>query len=132
MLPAEHRLRASADFAHVIKTGRRAGRSTLVLHLADRRSVDRPGESGPGVPDRSVSASRFGLVVGKSVGNSVVRHRVSRRLRAQLALRSSRVPSTMDVVVRAQPGASTASSVKLGADIDSALGRLLDAPKATS
>ncbi|MCW2527071.1 MAG: rnpA [Pseudonocardiales bacterium] len=129
MLPAEHRLRASADFAHVIKTGRRAGRSTLVLHLASRRSDGVSDSCASVVPAVS---SRFGLVVGKSVGNSVIRHRVSRRLRAQLALRASRVPTSMDVVVRAQPGAATATSRKLGADLESALVRLLGAPAARS
>ena len=112
MLPAEHRLRASADFGYVIRTGRRAGRATVVLHLAGHRA--------PEVP-----AARMGLVVGRSIGNSVMRHRVSRRLRAQLAERMARVPADCDVVVRARPAAAGATSAQLGADIDSALTRLL-------
>ena len=71
-------------------------------------------------PD-AASPSRFGLVVGRSVGNSVVRHRVSRRLRAQLAQRIERVAAGSDVVVRARPEAATATSAQLGADLDSAL-----------
>lgn len=62
-----------------------------------------------------------GLVVGKAVGPSVVRHRVSRRLRAQLASRLDKLGEHSAVVVRALPGAGQASSAELGADLDAAL-----------
>ncbi len=68
-----------------------------------------------------MESARFGLVVGRGVGNSVVRHRVSRRLRALLAQRLDRVPPGADVVVRARPEAASATSAQLGADLDSAL-----------
>lgn len=65
-----------------------------------------------------------GLVVGKSVGGSVVRHRVSRRLRAQLAGRIDRLPAGSATVVRALPGAAEASSADLGRDLDSAIAKV--------
>jgi ribonuclease P protein component len=59
--------------------------------------------------------------VSKAVGNSVVRHRVARRLRHLMAPRLSELPAGTDVVVRALPAASTASSGALAADLDGAL-----------
>jgi ribonuclease P protein component len=63
-------------------------------------------------------------VVSRSVGGSVVRHRVTRRLRAQLLPRLRRLPAGSIAVVRALPPAATASSAEFGADLDAALDRL--------
>ena len=68
--------------------------------------------------------SKVGLVVGKAVGGSVTRHRVSRRLRAQLADRLDRIPNGARVVVRALPDSSNASSAALGRDLSRALAKL--------
>lgn len=68
---------------------------------------------------------RVGFVVSKAVGNSVVRHRVIRRLRAQVADRLELLPPGTDVVVRAQPAAAVASSAELAADLDRALERVI-------
>jgi ribonuclease P protein component len=54
----------------------------------------------------------------------VVRHRVSRRLRALMVTRLDALPSGSGTVIRALPDAAQASSVELGADLDAALGRL--------
>lgn len=67
---------------------------------------------------------KAGLVVGKAVGTSVVRHQVSRRLRAQLADRLDRIPSGAKLVVRALPETSSASSAELGRDLSRALDKL--------
>lgn len=68
--------------------------------------------------------TKVGLIVGKKVGGSVVRHQVSRRLRAQLSTRLNAVPAGSSVVVRALPEAADASSAELGQDLDAALRRL--------
>lgn len=68
---------------------------------------------------------RVGFVVSKAVGNSVVRHRVVRQLRALVAQRLDRLPAGTDVVVRAQPPAAGASSEQLGEALDHALGKTL-------
>lgn len=70
---------------------------------------------------------RVGFVVSKAVGNSVVRHRVVRRLRALVAERLDGVPTGWDLVVRAQPAAATAASSSLGEHLDHALSRVLPA-----
>ncbi len=60
------------------------------------------------------------MVSGK-VGNSVVRHRVTRRLREQVRPLLDRLPAGSDVVVRAFPAAATASSDELAASLQRAL-----------
>lgn len=117
VLPPASRMRRSADFAETVRTGRRAGRHTLVLHLRA------PSTDGTGTT--SAAAPLVGLVVGRSVGGSVVRHRVSRRLRAQLAPRLDRLPAGSAAVVRALSPAATATSAQFGADLDAALDRLI-------
>ena len=108
MLPAAHRLRSSADFSAVTRQGRRARVGATVVYLL-------PGGNGP---------ARFGLIVSKAVGGSVVRHRVSRQLRAQLSLRLEEFPAGSRTVVRALPDCARASSAELGHNLDRALAKL--------
>lgn len=63
-------------------------------------------------------------MVSKAVGNSVVRHRVSRRLRALMASRVSGLPDGTDVVLRAKPAAATTDRAELTADLDAALAKV--------
>lgn len=104
-------MRRSDEFTSVVRGGTRTRRGNLVVHFT-------PNLGAAGAP-------RVGLIVGKSVGGSVVRHRVTRRLRAQLASWISALPAGSGVVVRALPGAATATSTQLGADLDSALRKLV-------
>jgi len=99
MLPAHLRLRRSADFASVIKRGRKTARQTLVLYAAPSRD------------------SRFGVVVGKQVGGAVERNLVKRRLRSE-AYELIDETKPMDVVVRALRG--SAQSPQLRSDLESA------------
>ena len=81
--------------------------------------------SAPTPPTRTEPArTRVGFVVSKAVGNSVVRHRVSRRLRHPRAERLGQLPTGTAVVVRALAPAATATSAELGRDLDAALRRL--------
>ncbi|WP_439385163.1 ribonuclease P protein component [Amycolatopsis lexingtonensis] len=115
MLPAAARLRRSEDFRVVLRRGSRAGRRRLVVHAL---TTDPSGAA-----DAS-SAARAGFVVSKAVGNSVVRHRVSRRLRHLVSAKLGTLPAGTSLVVRALPPSSTASSAELGSDLDAALRRL--------
>jgi ribonuclease P protein component len=91
----------------------------MVLHYLP----ERPGHlGGGGTPP---SGARAGFVVGRAVGNSVVRHRVTRRLRAVLAAELGRLPATADLVVRARPEAAGAESTVLRRDLVTGLDRLL-------
>ena len=71
------------------------------------------------------SVARAGFVVGKAVGNSVVRHRVTRRLRAAVRDELHRLPATADLVVRARPDAASAPFALLYRDLTAGLDRLL-------
>jgi ribonuclease P protein component len=77
--------------------------------------------------DGSQQPAVIGFVVSKAVGNSVVRHRVTRRLRALAHDRVSAATPGTRLVVRALPPSATASSHELGADLDSCLARLVAA-----
>jgi ribonuclease P protein component len=124
VLPAQARLRRRPDFTAVVRSGRRAGRPTMVLHLLPERPAA-GGPAGHGAP-----WPRVGLVVGRAVGNSVVRHRVSRRLRAVAREQLDRLPPTADLVLRARPEAATAEFDRLRADLAGGLDRLLgDRPR---
>ncbi len=116
MLDRAHRLTQGNDFAVTLRRGRRAGTSTLVLHLAVGEA---PADGAPWEP------ARVGLVVGKAVGNAVTRNRVKRRLRHLSRARLDLFPSGSRVVLRALPPAAAASSGSLSGDLDQALGRLL-------
>ena len=94
----------------------------MVLHLLP----ERPGPTGgPVSSDAAPPGARAGFVVGKAVGNSVVRHRVTRRLRAVARDELHRLPAEADLVVRARPEAAAASSAVLHRDLRSGLDRLL-------
>jgi ribonuclease P protein component len=108
VLPATHRLTRGGDLRRVSRTGRRAGSETLVVHLVTR------DDQGP---------ARIGFVVSRAVGNSVVRHRVQRRLRHLCRERLSGLPAGCELVVRALPSAAGASYAELGADLDRCLQR---------
>ncbi len=108
MLPASHRLRVSGEFTLVQRRGTRISRPTLILSALSR-------------PDQP---TRVGLSVGKSVGNSVVRHSVSRKLRHMAAPHLSELPQGTQIVVRALPAASSANSAQLDADLTEAIAEL--------
>ncbi|MBP2321846.1 ribonuclease P protein component [Kibdelosporangium banguiense] len=119
MLPATARLTRSGDFAQVTRHGRRAGRPRLVVH-----AVRQPEPTTETQLTRTGSPVRVGFVVSKAVGNSVVRHRVSRRLRHVVAQRLGTLTAGSTLVVRALPAAAHASSAELGIDFDAAVRRL--------
>lgn len=111
MLDRSHRLTRSQDFAVAVRHGVRTGSTSLVVHLGSRE---------PEVPGEPV---RVGLVVGRPVGNAVIRNQVKRRLRHLLRDRLSSVPDGAVLVVRALPPAAGASSALLGDELDRALAR---------
>ena len=117
MLPRPLRVVRPAEHREIARRGTRAGTSSLVVHLSRESSLPGDEVTGP------VGPARAGVVVGRAVGDAVTRHRVARRLRHLLAARLSAVAPDTTLVVRARPGAATASSAALGADLDAALAR---------
>ncbi|HVE73979.1 MAG TPA: ribonuclease P protein component [Mycobacteriales bacterium] len=120
MLPAAHRLTSRSDFTEVVRQGQVAARGALTVHLLMRPAPVEPGASAA-APS---SPTRAGLVVGRAVGGSVVRHRTARRLRALLRPHLEQLPPGSRLVVRANGAAGQASSAQLGRDLGAALARL--------
>lgn len=112
MLSPDNRLRSRGDFSDVVRRGRRASRPLLTLHLLASPDSDAAGPV------------RAGLVVSKGVGGSVVRSRVSRRIRHQLRDLLPAVPMGSRLVVRASPASAAATSAHIGADLRAALAKL--------
>ena len=108
MLPAANRLRTAADFRETTRRGAKAARGVVVVYLNRGQSTTPP---------------RVGVVVSKSVGGSVERHRAARRIRAAVRPFLSDLPAGSVAVVRALPGADTGPS--LGSDVAAALTGLL-------
>jgi ribonuclease P protein component len=112
VLPSPHRLTDGSSFQQAVRTGRRAGSRTVVVHLAADSAA--PDDRPP----------RIGFVVSKAVGNAVVRNRVKRRLRHLAREHVSSLPGSAVLVVRALPAAADASGAELAADLTRCLVRV--------
>jgi len=88
------RITRSGDFDAVYRRGRSAANRHLVVYAFSRD--DRPA----GAP------ARLGLSVSRKVGGAVERNRIKRVLREQFAALSPGLPTGIDVVVIARPGAA--------------------------
>jgi ribonuclease P protein component len=119
MLPSHNRMRSRLDFAETVRSGRRVGRGDVVVHFLTGGS-QRRGRCAVAEP----CAPKVGLVVGKQVGGSVTRKRVSRRLRAALRETLASFPQSSRLVVRALPGAAGAEVAELERQLRSALRKL--------
>ncbi|MFT0848832.1 ribonuclease P protein component [Actinomycetaceae bacterium L2_0104] len=114
MLPADHRMRRSADFATAFR-GVRGGANRVLVSI-ETTSAEQPADLHP---------VKVGFVVPKSVGNSVVRHRVYRQLRHLILERLDRFEPGSLVAVRALPPAKGSSSTELAQDLDAAISKAL-------
>ena len=86
MLPLSARLTSPQDFARTTKSGLRVTSQHFVGYLyVNPASNDQP---------------RAGLIIGKSVGGSVRRHRVSRQIRHAIAPLLENFPQGSLIVIR--------------------------------
>jgi ribonuclease P protein component len=105
-------------------------KANRVVRGADYRLIVRRGRRYPGpntvtyvLSHDTDAAPRFGFIVAKNVGGAVVRNRVRRRLKAaSWELLSQTRPGT-DIVVRALPGAASASWASLRGELTTAIER---------
>ena len=110
MLPQANRLRKKSDFA-IALSGRKINSKSFQLFL------HRSSENAP---------PKAGLIVAKSVGNSVVRHRVARKLRHAISPILPLLPNGSLLVARAFPqSASEISSTQLSDEFEAALKKAL-------
>lgn len=108
MLPAQYRMTRSTDFGLTVNRGVRAVQPDLVVH-----SLRSTGDC--------TESPKIGLVVSKSVGNSVQRHRVSRRLRGVARGIIENLDPGDRLVIRALPGSRHAISARLDQELRAAL-----------
>ncbi|MGE2714357.1 ribonuclease P protein component [Mycolicibacterium litorale] len=118
MLPARYRMTRSTEFSTTVSKGVRSAQPDLVVHIAN----DGGDPTGP----------RVGLVVSKAVGNAVVRHRVSRRLRHSVYPLLDELQPGHRLVIRALPGAAVATSARLAHELSEALRRARPRVKASA
>ena len=124
VLAAGNRMRRRGEFDIAIRHGRRAGRSSVTVHLlVAPTSVD--GPRADEAARRVFDGPRVGFIVGRAVGGAVTRNTVRRRLRHLVKDRLDKLPADALVVIRALPPAGTATSAVLAAELDAALERLL-------
>ena len=92
MISRDQRLRKRADFDSVRARGKRVSDNLFVLTVARSEAAQ----------------TRWGLAVGRRVGNAVVRNRVKRKIRENI--RDMTCKTGLDVIVFARPGAADAGS----------------------
>ena len=90
MLPVSARLTSPQDFARTTKSGLRVTTQHFVGYLY--------------INPASNEIPRAGLIIGKSVGNSVRRHRVSRQIRHAIATHLMNFPEGSLIVIRGLKG----------------------------
>ena len=94
-------LKKNKDFQTVYKNGRSYANKYLVMYVMKNK----------------IEKNRIGISVSKKVGNSVVRHRITRLIRESYRLSEGHFQSGIDIVVIARAGAKGKSY----RDIESAL-----------
>ena len=94
-------LKKNRDFQYVYRNGRSYANKYLVMYVLENR----------------YGKNRLGISVSKKVGNSVVRHHVTRLVRESYRLHENIFNSGLDIVVVARNSARDASF----AEIESAL-----------
>lgn len=94
-------LKKNYDFKNVYKNGKSYANKYLVMYVLEN----------------NMEINRLGISVSKKVGNSIVRHRVTRLVRESYRLHESIFNSGLDIVVVARNNASSAAY----AEIESAL-----------
>jgi ribonuclease P protein component len=102
-------MRRSEDFAATLAGGSRGRAGAVVVYAAPPAG----------------QAWRAGFIVSKKVGNSVARHKVTRRLRAVAASQLGALAPQRDVVVRALGGAASCAYGELDDSVRRALAKAL-------
>ena len=97
-------LKRNADFHNVYKNGKSYANRYLVMYVLENQT----------------GRNRLGISVSKKVGNSIVRHRVTRLIRESYRLQEDMFNSGLDMVVIARKSAKD----KTCQDIGSALQHL--------
>lgn len=99
----------SADFDATVRRGTRAAQPDLVVYVRQ---------------EEPASTAKVGLIVAKSVGSAVQRHRVTRRLRHIARGLLPELSPSDRLVIRALPGSRAALSARLEHQLRAGLQRI--------
>ena len=110
MLPKNARLTASADFARTTKSGTRVTSENFVGYLYIS-------------PVTNQEPAKCGLIVNKSVGGSVARHTLARKLRHAIVPQITKLPTGSLLVIRALAKNNPES---VGAEVEKLVNKLLE------
>lgn len=94
-------LKRNCDFQNVYRNGKSYANKYLVMYVMENNS----------------ERNRLGISVSKKVGNSIIRHRITRLIRESYRLQENIFNSGLDIVVVARVGAKEVGY----AEIESAL-----------
>lgn len=86
-------LKKNCDFKRVYRTGRSFANKYLVMYAMDN----------------NLNTNRLGISVSKKIGNSIVRHRITRLIRESYRLSEEKILQGLDIVVVARVGAKDKS-----------------------
>jgi ribonuclease P protein component len=117
MLAQKNRLRRASDFALATR-GKRVSGENFLLYVAT-----------PSLGEGSGAPVKVGLIVGKNVGNSVVRHRVSRQIRHAIAPHLHKFSDGTLLLFRAHPGAAKSAEQNLTGEISSLVSKYFSVAK---
>ena len=90
-------IKKNSDFQKVYRTGRSFANKLLVMYVIKTERED----------------TRIGISVSKKVGNSVVRHHITRLVRESYRLNKDRVKTGLDIVVVARAEAKESDFKKI-------------------
>lgn len=94
------KIRKNIEFLNVYRHGKSYANKYLVMYVLNNK----------------LDENRFGITVSKKVGNSVVRHRITRLIRECIRLQESNILTEYDIVIVARKAAKN----KKYQDIESA------------
>ena len=114
-------LKKNREFAFVYQNGTSYGNRYLVMYRLENHSGKNPQQDSfrhPENPERTdtttqAGKNRLGISVSKKVGNSVVRHRLTRLIREAYRLNEEKFVRGLDLVVIARPGAKERSFLEI-------------------
>ena len=86
-------IKNSRQFANVYKSGKSYANKYLVMYVIQNE----------------LTTNRIGISVSKKVGNSVIRHRVTRLIKESYRLNETMFNSGLDIVIVARPGSKDRS-----------------------
>ena len=111
MLPKNARLTSSEDFARATKSGLRVTSENFVGYLYV-------------APVTNESTPKCGLIINKTVGGSVARHSVARKVRHSVAPHISKLPTGSLLVLRALSKKNSGQPISL--EIEKLIEKLLE------